>query len=83
MFVIINVTEMHPDSFGNERIIPTNRRPSYLHENEDEAQAELLRLSQQNPSTKFVLFTGTHTTRETTALVPTKVWAVEAINPQV
>lgn len=81
MFVIINITHLEADFMSNECIIPRDRRPSYVHETEDAAQAELLRLSQRNPGNKFVLFTATHSARETTALVPTKVWAVEPIKP--
>jgi hypothetical protein len=80
MFIIINLTELEPDSFGNERIIPQIRRPSYLHETEDAAQAELLRLSEHNPSCKFVMFAATYTARQATALVPTQVWVLEPTN---
>lgn len=78
MFVIINLEELQPDSMGNECLIPKDRRPSYIHENRESAESELLRLASTH-SGKFVLFESTHTARQTTALVPTKVWALEPI----
>lgn len=84
MFVIINTIRLEAStefpSLGQECIIPVERRPSFIHETRDQAEAELLRLSQQHPGGRFVLFEATHTARETTALVPTKVWALEIIN---
>lgn len=79
MFVIINLTEpLAPDMFGNEHIIPTNRRPSWVHETLTQAEAEALRLAEKHGG-NFVIFQAIAGTEARTAMIPTKVWIINPI----
>jgi hypothetical protein len=76
MFVIINITApLLPDRFGDECIIPENRRPTYVHETRQQAENEALRLAQTHGG-KFAILGALAFTEEKTAYVPTKVWTL-------
>lgn len=58
LFVIISLSDLETDRHGHVRIIPEKKRPRYIHEDQSEAETELLRLQRLHGHTSapFVLF---------------------------
>ncbi len=63
--IIINMSgHLECDRFENERIIPKDRRPSYVHDDLDAARQEALRLHKEHagPIGRFVIFQAVEVT---------------------
>lgn len=63
--IIVNMTgPLDCDRFGNERIIPKERRPSYVHDDLEAARQEALRLHKEHagPIGRFVIFQAVEVT---------------------
>lgn len=80
--LIVNMSgHMEPDRFENERIIPKERRPTYMHDDLEAARQEALRLHKTHagPGGRFVIFQAVEVTewRDTFVIATDPVAVIE------
>jgi hypothetical protein len=56
LWLIVNLFEVELFDPGDKGIIPHRARPSFIHDDKDKAENELLRLQAKHPGAQFVLF---------------------------